>query len=72
MVCIYADRKRLEETGDELNSLLEEDQLCGVPLLVLANKQDLLVAAKEDDIAEALALNHIRDRQWTIQPCSGM
>ena len=39
-----ADRKRIEETGLELADLLEEDKLSGVPVIVLANKQDLVTA----------------------------
>jgi ADP-ribosylation factor-like protein 3 len=83
-----ADRRRIEETGIELTSLLEEEELAGIPLLVLANKQDLLNAmpAKEvghiprlmqadflttlKQIAEALLLYTLRDRQWQIQGCS--
>jgi ADP-ribosylation factor-like protein 3 len=38
------DRRRLEETGVELQQLLEEDRLLGIPLLIFANKQDLLTA----------------------------
>ena len=34
----------------------------GVPVLVLANKQDLITAMPADDIAEALNLFLIRDR----------
>lgn len=34
----------------------------GVPVLVLANKQDLINAMPADDIAEALNLFLIRDR----------
>ena len=30
--------------GEELSQLLEEDKMAGVPLLVLANKQDLINA----------------------------
>src|SRR5689334_12078215 len=39
-----ADRRRLEETGVEFGQLLEEDKLTGVPVLIFANKQDLLNA----------------------------
>lgn len=66
-----ADRKRLEETGEELSELLVEEKLAGVPLLVFANKQDLVNAQRPDDIAEMLNLYSIRDRAWQIQPCSG-
>eukprot|EP00695_Tsukubamonas_globosa_P003164 TRINITY_DN497_c0_g1_i1.p1 TRINITY_DN497_c0_g1~~TRINITY_DN497_c0_g1_i1.p1 ORF type:complete len:205 (+),score=83.38 TRINITY_DN497_c0_g1_i1:75-617(+) len=65
-----ADRKRLEESGVELNLLLEEEQLARVPLLILANKQDLLNALPAKEIAEGLSLHSIRDREWQIQPCS--
>ena len=45
-----ADRRRIEETGMELNLLLEEEKLEGVPLLVLANKQDLLNAMTAQEV----------------------
>lgn len=65
-----ADRKRLEETGHELEELLMEEKLAKVPLLVYANKQDLLHAAPASEIAEGLALHTIKDRPWQIQACS--
>eukprot|EP00898_Chlorokybus_atmophyticus_P001689 jgi/Chlat1/2520/Chrsp175S02379 len=65
-----SDRRRMEETGFELAALLEEEKLAAVPLLVFANKQDLLQAAKHTDIAESLNLHTLRDRKWQIQPCS--
>lgn len=67
-----SDRKRFEETGEELSELMEESKLNGVPLLVYANKQDLFNAASGSEIAEGLNLPNIRDRQWQIQSCSGM
>ncbi|XP_052789667.1 ADP-ribosylation factor-like protein 3 [Mya arenaria] len=67
-----SDRKRFEETGQELNELLEEGKLSGVPLLVYANKQDLVNAASEKEVAEGLDLNGIRDRSWQIQSCSAL
>ncbi|KAF4690065.1 hypothetical protein FOZ62_003096, partial [Perkinsus olseni] len=65
-----ADRRRLEESGKELNELLQEDKLGGTALLVFANKQDLLQALPANEISEALHLDNIRDRTWTIQACS--
>merc|ERR1711918_39859 len=44
-----SDRRRLEEAGEELAELLVEDKLGGVPLLVFANKQDLISAAPRGD-----------------------
>mmetsp|Transcript_25865 Transcript_25865/g.46785 ORF Transcript_25865/g.46785 Transcript_25865/m.46785 type:complete len:193 (-) Transcript_25865:401-979(-) len=66
-----ADKKRAEtEVGPELGKLLEDDKLAGVPLLVFANKQDLLNALSAKTIADLLGLDGIRDRTWQIQPCS--
>lgn len=67
-----ADRKRVDETGFELNELLNDDKLAGVPVLVYANKQDLALAAKASEIAQELNLHLIRDRPWQIQACSGI
>merc|ERR1712146_481652 len=47
-----SDRRRLEEAGEELAELLVEDKLGGVPLLVFANKQDLISAVPADEIIE--------------------
>eukprot|EP00906_Rhabdomonas_costata_P002857 RCo004446 len=51
-----ADKKRLEETGIELTQLLEVEKLSGVPVLILANKQDLANALSTAEISEALQL----------------
>merc|ERR1719247_285735 len=51
-----ADRRRVEEAQDELMELLDEDKLAGVPLLLFANKQDLINAAAPEEVVEALAL----------------
>ncbi|KAI8849015.1 ADP-ribosylation factor family-domain-containing protein [Chytridium lagenaria] len=67
-----SDKRRLEETGEELNQLLEESKLASVPLLVFANKQDLVDALPGDEIAIGLNLNSIRDRKWHICPCSAV
>jgi ADP-ribosylation factor-like protein 3 len=65
-----ADKQRMEESAAELDQLLEEEKLAGVPLLVLANKQDLVGAATSQEIATLLHLHSLRDRRWQIQPCS--
>jgi hypothetical protein len=57
-----SDRRRIDETGGELQELLQEERLAGVPLLVFANKQDLLNAMKEDEVHECVrgACVHMR------------
>ncbi|XP_067661945.1 ADP-ribosylation factor-like protein 3 [Haliotis asinina] len=67
-----SDKKRFEETSEELKELLEEEKLCGVPLVVFANKQDLLTAASASEIADGMGLQSIRDRKWQIQACSAV
>merc|ERR1711933_282025 len=57
-----SDKRRLEESGSELKELLAEDKLGGIPLLIFANKQDLLQAIQAEEIAETLKLEDIKDR----------
>ncbi|XP_057369168.1 ADP-ribosylation factor-like protein 3 [Daphnia carinata] len=64
-----SDRRRFDETAEELSELLNEDKLEGVPLLVFANKQDLLGAAPPSELALGLALQTIKNRGWQIQAC---
>jgi ADP-ribosylation factor-like protein 3 len=65
-----ADRKRIQESGNELQSLLAEDSLTGIPVLIFANKQDLVHALTADEIIETLKLSMIKDRKWSIVACS--
>jgi len=66
-----ADRRRIEETGVELGQLMEEEKLMHVPLLVFANKQDLMNAMAAEEISEGLNLASLpRSRNWHIQGCS--
>ncbi len=65
-----ADKRRMEETGVELQQLLDEEKLSHVPLLVMANKQDLMSAATPAEITAELGLNDLRERTWQILPCS--
>ncbi|XP_055528533.1 ADP-ribosylation factor-like protein 3 [Wyeomyia smithii] len=67
-----SDRKRLEETGDELAELLLDDKLKNVPLLVFANKQDIAGSLKASEIAECLKLVKLKNRTWQIQGCSAL
>jgi small GTP-binding protein len=51
-----ADDMRLKECADELISLLQEEALKNVPMLVFANKQDLQFALDADQVMETLKL----------------
>jgi ADP-ribosylation factor-like protein 3 len=67
-----ADDMRLKECADELVSLMAEELLAKVPVLVYANKQDLETACDAEEITETLKLAEISERQWNIQACSAM
>ena len=57
------DRDRFSEARDDLTScILEQDDFREIPLIVLANKQDLPGAASCEDIAKALGLYQIKNR----------
>ena len=45
-----SDDKRITECNDELKALLDEAKLSKVPLLVFANKQDLMGLTAEEVI----------------------
>jgi len=50
------DRERFAETKAELDKLLSNDQLQGIPFLILGNKIDMQRAASEPELRQALGL----------------
>ncbi|XP_071378986.1 uncharacterized protein, partial [Centroberyx affinis] len=60
------DPERMKDASDELHMMLEEDELRGVSLLVLANKQDLPRAMSVSDITKALGLSGLSN-PWFVQ-----
>ena len=67
-----ADEMRVQEVKENLQELLAEELLGGVPLLVFANKQDLEMALDAPEVMEHLDLNAITSRSWNIQACSAV
>ena len=61
-----SDEGRLEESTDELKTLLSEPELSGVPILVFANKQDLDLALDAEEVMAKTQLEEIKDRTWNI------
>lgn len=61
-----ADTDRIEEAGEELSSVLVEEELKECPLLIIANKQDLFGALSPNDLTKKLGLNSMK-RQWLVQ-----
>jgi ADP-ribosylation factor protein 1 len=62
------DTERLSEAAEELSAILKNDALKHCPFIVLANKQDLPKAIKEDELKVKFALENLTGRTWKIQP----
>lgn len=62
-----ADKERFLEAKDELYWILDSEEMRGVPIMVLANKQDLPNAHKTSELAHKLGLTQIRSHPWYIQ-----
>ena len=74
------DQERIDDSSgqnasmpasEELHSMLQDDELRGAVLLVLANKQDLPRAMSVDEVTQRLSLNSLRNRSWYIQGSCG-
>jgi len=64
------DKKRTDEAAEELQNLLDEECLTGVPVLVYANKQDLLGAMSAAAVMKELELTDKKDRFVHVEACS--
>ena len=67
-----SDRSRFDEAKNELDWILDSDEMVGVPLVILANKQDLPRAATPSDLAMSLGLDKLRNRKWHVQGTSAL
>jgi len=66
------DRQRIDLCKTELFALLQEEELKGVPLVILANKQDLAEAMSVEELTNKLELASIKERAWNIYPTSAV
>jgi len=62
-----ADGSRLKEAANELHGILDDIEMRGVPVVVMANKQDLPGAMSPSKVAEGLGLLSMTNRKWHIQ-----
>ena len=67
-----SDKSRFAEAQNELEWILDSDEMAGVPLVILANKQDLPQAVSPADVAVKLGLDKVRNRKWHIQGTSAL
>ncbi|CAC5393738.1 ARF1_2 [Mytilus coruscus] len=61
------DKDRLCKAREELYGILNNENMRSVPVVVIANKQDLPDAMDLSTVADGLDLNRIKQRQWKIQ-----
>ena len=64
------DTERIDVAKSEMITMLQEEDLKGVPLLIFANKQDMPNAMSELEVGEKLGLTLIKNRQWRIVKAS--
>ncbi|KAH9843989.1 ADP-ribosylation factor family-domain-containing protein [Rhodofomes roseus] len=68
-----ADTERLKTSRSELLTMLSEEELAGVPLLVFCNKQDVDGALKPGQVSEELGLaGGEKERQWSVRGSSAI
>lgn len=67
-----ADHERFCEARDELHSVLADDSLRSIPVLVLANKQDVSRALSVAQVAQELELSKLRTQKWFVQASSAV
>jgi len=65
------DRSRFPEAKKELDELLSDDALAGVPFVVLGNKIDIASAAGESELRSSLGL-HVTSGRETTTVTDGM
>mmetsp|Transcript_17857 Transcript_17857/g.18620 ORF Transcript_17857/g.18620 Transcript_17857/m.18620 type:complete len:200 (-) Transcript_17857:88-687(-) len=70
------DKARLSIARTELNNILESEELHSIPLLILANKQDVNGALKPGEIELELQLRRlctgVKQRDYSVHGCCGL
>ncbi|CAH6898520.1 ADP-ribosylation factor-like protein 14 [Phodopus roborovskii] len=63
-------KQRLEDSRKEFKHILKNEHIKNVPVVILANKQDLPGALSADDITRIFKVKKLcSDRNWYVQPC---
>ncbi|XP_022359703.1 ADP-ribosylation factor-like protein 14 [Enhydra lutris kenyoni] len=64
------DKQRLEDSRRELKHILKNEHIKNVPVVLLANKQDMPGALTAEDITRMFRVKQLcSDRNWYVQPC---
>ncbi|XP_074860295.1 ADP-ribosylation factor-like protein 14 [Carettochelys insculpta] len=64
------DKQRLEDSKKEFERILKNELVKNVPVVLLANKQDVPGALNAEEITRNFNMKkHCSDRNWYVQPC---
>ena len=66
-----SDKKRVKLCKEELHKILTDEDLKGIPVLILANKMDLNVMSSLE-VTNNLDLEALKGREWYCQGCSAL
>lgn len=67
------DEDRFLMAAHELRSILDDESMCGVPIIVFANKQDLEEAFPADEVTRRLRLSSLGSEfRWHVQSSSAV
>ena len=64
-----ADVGRMEEAKLAFDAVRQHEELSGVPVMLLANKQDLASSPRPSVLLNALRLGEVSTREWRLQGC---
>ncbi|NXX89886.1 ARL14 protein, partial [Centropus bengalensis] len=68
-----SDKRRLEESKTEFVLILKNEFIKNIPVIVLANKQDLPGALNAEEITRRFNMKkYCSDRNWYVQPCCAL
>mmetsp|Transcript_982 Transcript_982/g.973 ORF Transcript_982/g.973 Transcript_982/m.973 type:complete len:178 (-) Transcript_982:32-565(-) len=67
-----SERELIFSARKELHMMLEDQDLAGIPLLVLANKIDVSQHLSEPEIIKGLNLDYVSDNPWLVISVSAM
>eukprot|EP00830_Metopus_es_P002193 TRINITY_DN1195_c0_g1_i1.p1 TRINITY_DN1195_c0_g1~~TRINITY_DN1195_c0_g1_i1.p1 ORF type:complete len:182 (+),score=22.76 TRINITY_DN1195_c0_g1_i1:47-592(+) len=67
-----SNRDTLPTSRKELHILLEDKEINGIPILVLANKIDIEPHVSDSDIIKGLNLDYVMENPWVVIPVSSL
>ncbi len=68
------DTQRINESAEELHGILEDENMHGIPVVIIANKQDLPNALNCSELVQKLSLEKLykTKNKWFIQNASAI